>query len=149
VIVPRSAATTPPDAVTPPLAVTGGHAPAHAPEHTDLSLLSFTHRYTARPDPSVRNDPAEPERTVITVLDPALAAAGLAAAVAPAWVLLLLPPLAHAAASSAVPTGTATLTIGESDFSIVVSPSFVISVVSDYGDKRERDSSGPRVTWIT
>jgi hypothetical protein len=71
-------------------------------------MVSFDQRYTARPDPSVRNDPAEPAWVVITV--PVVAAlAGLPLAGVPAACdppLLLL----HAAASSAAPSGTPSLT---------------------------------------
>ena len=104
VIVPRSVAIAPPDAVTLPLAVTGGQAPAHAPEQVDLSVLSATNRYTVRPDPSVRNVPADPVPVLITI---PVAAAGEAlpadAPLLPAG-LLLLAALPHAAASSATPS---------------------------------------------
>jgi hypothetical protein len=46
-IVPRSLDFAPPDAVTVLVVVTGGHAPAHAPEQADMPLLSLVHRYTA------------------------------------------------------------------------------------------------------
>jgi hypothetical protein len=77
-------------------------------------MLSFVHRYTARPEPSVRNDPAEPEWVVITV--PVVAApaglplAGAPPAVAPAALL-------HAATNSAPDSGTPSLTGTGSRFS--------------------------------
>src|ERR1700677_653513 len=108
VIVPRSLALAPPDAVTVPLATTGGHAPAHAPEQTDLFMGSFTHRYSARPDELVRNEPAEPEAVVITVpvVDVLPEADVAPEAAAPAAEPLLL----HAATSSAAASGTPSLT---------------------------------------
>ncbi|HUN38125.1 MAG TPA: hypothetical protein VMU95_39545 [Trebonia sp.] len=114
----RSLEVTEPPALTEPLAVTGGHAPAHAPEHCDASPVSFTHRYTARPDPSVRNVVPDALAVVISVApdepaEPLDAAAGLLLADAPAAgdvLLLELPPLLHAAtriAVAAAPTSTA------------------------------------------
>jgi hypothetical protein len=96
-----------PEAVTVPLAVTGGHAPAHAPLQLDMPPVSFTHRYTARPEPSVRKEPAEDEAVSMTVAPDALAA--LAEDDGPAGELLaapvvLLVPLLHAATSSAAPS---------------------------------------------
>jgi hypothetical protein len=44
VIVPRSLAFALPDALGDPVVVTGGHAPAHAPEHVDAPPVSFAHR---------------------------------------------------------------------------------------------------------
>ena len=67
VIVPRSLAFAPPVAVSVPVAGTGGHADAHAPEQADMFMPSLAHRYTVRPDPLVRNAPAEPAWVVITV----------------------------------------------------------------------------------
>jgi hypothetical protein len=101
----------PPDAVTVPLAVTGGHAPAHAPLQLDVPPVSFAHRYTARPEPSVRKVPAEDEAVSMTVApdvlallpeDDAPAGEPLAAPV----VLLLA--LLHAATSSAAPSAPPT-----------------------------------------
>ena len=43
-MVPISLDTAPPEAFGIDFAVTGGHAWAHAPEHTDLPLLSATQR---------------------------------------------------------------------------------------------------------
>jgi hypothetical protein len=114
VIVPRSLAFAAPDAVTVPAAVTGGHAPAHAPEHADMPVPSLAHRYTARP-PSVRNVPPDDVAVVITAEPDPLAlpaAAGLEDD-PPAGELLagapvLLPPLLHAATSSAAPTAPPT-----------------------------------------
>jgi hypothetical protein len=113
VIVPRSLDFALPDAVTVPVAVTGGHAPAHAPEHADVPPLSLTHRYTARPEPSVKNVSPDDVAVAMTVdpdplplaalLEPA-AAGELAAGAAE----LLLPPLAHAATSTATPTAPPT-----------------------------------------
>jgi len=147
VIVPRSLAFAPPEAVTDPVAVTGGHAPAHAPEQADLPPLSLTHRYTARPGPSVRNVPADDEAVVITVApdQPALplAAALLAAALllagdapagellaAAAPVLLLLLPLAHAAASSATPAAPPTAVASLAGADIRFNIKFSIVLVS-------------------
>jgi hypothetical protein len=109
VIVPRSLATAEPPAATVPVAGTGGHAPAHAPEHWDASPVSFTHRYTARPDPSVKNVAPDAVAVVISVPDEAAAlvellpAAGAPVADAPVLAVLLLA-LAHAVTRSAVPT---------------------------------------------
>jgi hypothetical protein len=50
-----------------PVAGTGGQAAAHAPEQADMFMPSLAHRYTVRPDPAVRNVPAEPAWVVITV----------------------------------------------------------------------------------
>jgi hypothetical protein len=120
VIVPRSLAFALPDAVAVLVVVTGGQAPAHAPVHADMPPLSLVHRYTARPDPSVRTVPADDEAVLMTVapdaLAPPLAGALLAGALlgadAPAGVLdaagLLLAALEHAAASSATPTAPPT-----------------------------------------
>jgi hypothetical protein len=99
-----------------PVVVTGGQAPAHAPVHADMLPLSLVHRYTARPDPSVRTVPADDEAVLMTVAADALApplAGALLGADAPAGVLdaagaLLLPALEHAAASSATPTAPPT-----------------------------------------
>jgi hypothetical protein len=111
VIVPRSLDFALPDAVAVPVVVTGGQAPAHAPVHADVPPVSLTHRYTARPEPSVRNVFPDDDAVLITVApDPLpLAAALLGAAaagelLAAAPVLLLLLPLEQAATSSAAPT---------------------------------------------
>jgi hypothetical protein len=91
--------------------VTGGQAPAHAPLQLDVSPVSFTHRYTARPEPLVRTVPAEDEAVSMTVppdaLPPLLAAApaGVPLAAAP---VLLVPPLLHAATSTAAPSAPPT-----------------------------------------
>jgi hypothetical protein len=111
VLVPRSLAIALPDAVGAPVVVTGGHAPAHAPEHVDALPVSFAHRYTARPEPSVRNVSPDDEAVLITAALPLAAllgaeAAELAGAAAP---VLLLFPLAHAAASTATPTAPPTV----------------------------------------
>jgi hypothetical protein len=120
VIVPRSLALALPDTVTLPFAGTAGHAEAQAPEQADMFMLSFVHRYTARPVPSVRNAPAEPVRVVITAAvaeapaepdaagEPA-AAAGLDAAAEPD-AAGCDPPLLQAAAISAAATGTPSFT---------------------------------------
>jgi hypothetical protein len=116
VIAPRSLATAEPPAVTVPVAGTGGHAPEHAPEHWDASPVSFTHRYTTCPDPSVRN--VVPDAVAVVISVPAEAADALPVADAPAAddapvpgellppVLLL--PLAHAVTISAVATAPIT-----------------------------------------
>jgi hypothetical protein len=69
--------------------------------------------YTARPEPSVRTVPAADEAVAMTAADPlalplaeAPPVAGEPVAADP--VLLLLPPLEHAAASTATPTALAT-----------------------------------------
>ena len=54
VIVPRSAAIAPPDAIGGPFVSSGGHTPAQAAEQLDLPLLSATHRYSARPEAPLR-----------------------------------------------------------------------------------------------
>jgi hypothetical protein len=114
VIVPRSLAFALPDAVAVPVVVTGGQAPAHAPVHADMPPLSLTHRYTARPDPSVRTVPPDDDAVLMTVAPDALApplagADALAGALLDAaGVLLLLPALEHAAASRATPTAPPT-----------------------------------------
>jgi hypothetical protein len=112
--VPRSLAFALPAAVGAPVVVTGGQAPAHAPLQLDESPVSFTHRYTARPELLVRNVPAEDDAVSMTVPpdalalllllllledDPVVGEAGAAAAV-----LLLLPALLQAATISAAPT---------------------------------------------
>jgi hypothetical protein len=74
-----------------------------------LPALSFIHKYKARPEPSVRNDPAELSLAVITVPDPAEpldAAAGAAAALLPVLLPVLL--LAeHAAAAGTMSSAAA------------------------------------------
>jgi hypothetical protein len=98
--------------------VTGGQAPAHAPEHADVFPLSFAHKYTARPEPSVSTLPADVVAVVITVAPDPLPAALAAAELAAAELLLLPPPLAQAAASTATaaapPTPVASLAAGDS-----------------------------------
>jgi hypothetical protein len=114
VIVPRSLDFALPDAVAVPVVVTGGQAPAHAPVHADVPPVSLTHRYTARPEPSVRNVFPDDDAVLITVEPDPLAAALLAAdapageLLAAAPVLLLLLPLEQAATSSAAPTAPPT-----------------------------------------
>ena len=113
VIVPRSLVIALPDAVTVPVAVTGGHAPSHAPVHVDASPVSLAHRYTARPELSVRKVLPDDEAVVMTVLPDPLAAAlpeddAPAGELLAAPVLLLLPPLEHAAARTATPTAPVT-----------------------------------------
>jgi hypothetical protein len=99
-VVPRSLATALPEAVTGPAAVTGGQAPAHAPEQVEVVPVSLTHRYTARPEASVSTEPADVVAVVMTVgpdpLPLAPDAAGLAGAE-----LLPPPPLEHATAMTA------------------------------------------------
>jgi hypothetical protein len=119
VIVLRSLAFALPDAVTVPVAVTGGHAPAHAPVHMEALPVSLTHRYTARPEPSVRNvfpddeavlmtvDPDPPPLALPAAAGELLAGAGAELLAAGAAELLLLP-LAHAATSSPTPTAPPT-----------------------------------------
>jgi hypothetical protein len=113
VIVPSSLAFAPPDAVTVPVVVTAGQAPAHAPVHADVSPVSLTHRYTARPELVVRNVPADDVAVVMAVVLAPLAlplAAGLLADDAGALLAgaLLLLPLEHAATSRAAPTAPPT-----------------------------------------
>jgi hypothetical protein len=101
------------------VAVTGGQAPAHAPLQADVSLESLTHRYTARPEPSVRNVSPDDEAVVMTVEPDPLAPALDAPAAPPvaAGELLLPPPLEHAAAKTATAaallTPVASLTAGD------------------------------------
>jgi hypothetical protein len=96
------------------VAITGGHAPAHAPVQVDVLPVSLTHRYTARPEPSVRNVLPDDVAVVMTVDPdpPPLAAALLAPAaageLAAGAALLLPPPLEHAATSKATPTAPPT-----------------------------------------
>jgi hypothetical protein len=134
VIVPRSLAFAPPVAVSVPVAGTGGHADAHAPEQSDMFMPSLAHRYTVRPDPVVRNAPAEPAWVVITVpvVDalaelPAagaeLAGAELAGAELGDEAVAALP---HAVASSAEPSGMASLT----GIGILASSERIIFIVS-------------------
>src|ERR1700749_4917192 len=101
-----SLALTLPLALTAPVAVTGGQALAHAPEQADMFLPSFTQRYTARPDLSVRNAPLEPAVVLMTV--PGVDAAALDEPAGGAELAAdpLLLELLHAAASSAAATGT-------------------------------------------
>src|ERR1700722_8780687 len=111
-----SLALAPPVAVAVAVVVTGGQAPAQAPLQFDMSPVSFTHRYTALPDPVVRKVPADDLAVVMTVPPdaPAAAAAGDDAAAlgddAPAGeaggaaALVLLAALLHAATSRAAPT---------------------------------------------
>jgi hypothetical protein len=128
VIVPRSLAVAPPAAVTVPVAVTGGHAPAHAPEQADIPLPSLPHRYTALP-PSVRNVLPDDEAVVITVEpDPLALAAGAAAlGLAPPAAELLLP-LLHAAASNAAPSAPPTPTASRAGARIRFTLEFLICV---------------------
>src|SRR5580698_1074542 len=115
-----------PDAVAAAVVVTGGHAPAQAPLQLDMSPVSLTHRYTARPEPLVRKVPAEDFAVVMTVppeeLAPLLgedapageagaaAEEGAAGAAAP---VLVLAALLHAATTTAAtsppPTPAASL----------------------------------------
>ena len=60
VVNPKSDATTPDPADGVDAANTGGHAFAHAPEHTDLSPVSATHKYTARPEGPIKYVPSDP-----------------------------------------------------------------------------------------
>ena len=112
VIVPRSLAFAPPVAVSLPVAGTGGQAAAHAPEQADMFMPSLAHRYTARPDPLVRNAPAEPAWVVITVpVVDALAELPVAGAeLAGAELGDEAAALLHAAASSADASGIPSLT---------------------------------------
>src|SRR3984885_2574265 len=102
-----------PDAVAVAVVVTGGHAPAQAPLQLDMSPVSFTHRYTARPEPLVRKVPAEDFAVVMTVPPDELAPAGEAAAGDPVGdaagaAALLVPPLLHAATMTAAPSAPPT-----------------------------------------
>jgi hypothetical protein len=138
VIVPRSDAVAEPVAVTVPDAVTGGHAPAQAPEHWDASPVSFTHRYTARPDPSVRNVAPDAVAVVITVPaedpppDEALPVADAPVPDAPELGGLLVL-LAHAVTSSAVPTAATnaapTLSPGDTCATTVRSPAPILATM--------------------
>jgi hypothetical protein len=109
-------------AVSVPVAGTGGQAAAHAPVQADIFMPSLAHRYTARPDPAVRNAPAEPAWVLITVpVVDALAELPAAGAELPAAGAELpaagaelgeevVAALLHAVASSAAPSGIASLT---------------------------------------
>jgi hypothetical protein len=110
---PRPLACAPPDAVGVPLAVTEGQIAAHAPEQADWFLPSFMNTYTVRPDPVVRNVPADPVRVSITVAvaDEEPAGEALAVAPPPALAALLLVLLPHAAASSATASSAPSLTV--------------------------------------
>ena len=123
VIVPRSLAFAPPVAVSLPVAGTGGQAAAHAPEQADMFMPSLAHRYTARPDPAVRNAPAGPAWVVITV--PVVdALAGLPAAGAELGEEAAALP--HAVASSAEASGIPSLT----GIGILASSEWIIFIVS-------------------
>src|ERR1700729_1203261 len=92
-----------PDAVAVAVVVTGGHAPAQAPLQLDMSPVSLTHRYTARPELVARTVPADDFAVVMTVPPEELALeddppAGEAAGAA---ALLLVAPLLHAATTTA------------------------------------------------
>jgi hypothetical protein len=130
VIEPRSVDTAAPDAVAVPLAGTGGHADAHAPEHSDLFMPSFVHMYTARPDPSVRYVPADPDLVVITS-----AAADPVAVLPAAGVLLppLVPLLPQAAASSAVASSAPSL----AGAGTRASSELLMLIVSDLGPSEQ------------
>ena len=106
-IVPRSLAFAPPAAVSLLVVGTGGQAAAHAPAQADMFMPSLAHRYTVRPDPSVRNAPAEPAWVVITVpVADALAELPAAGAELGDEAAALL----HAVASSAEASGIPSLT---------------------------------------
>ena len=66
-MVPMSLALALPDAVAVAVVVTGGHAPAQAPLQLDMSPVSLTHRYTARPELVARTVPADDFAVVMTV----------------------------------------------------------------------------------
>jgi hypothetical protein len=88
------------------VAITGGHAPAQAPEQLDLFMPSAAHRYTERPE-SVRNVPPDPECDAITVSLVFEDAECEPAGCEPDVCDTALP---HAAASSPAATGTPSLT---------------------------------------
>jgi len=109
---------TPPDPVGLPVVVSGGQAWAHAPEQLDLPLASATHRYSARPEPLVRNVPVEPWVTLTTApeaatfvaveeADEVAEAAGAADAVEVGLLLLLPHPAAIKAPVRTTPAATA------------------------------------------
>jgi hypothetical protein len=54
VIVPKSPALTPPDAIGVATEISGGQAFVQAPEQLDFPLPSATHRYSALPEAPVR-----------------------------------------------------------------------------------------------
>ena len=108
VIVPRSLAFAPPVAVSLLVAGTGGQAAAHAPEQADMFMPSLAHRYTVRPDPSVRNAPAEPPAWVVITVPVVDALAELPAAGAELGDDAEALP--HAVASSAEASGIPSLT---------------------------------------
>jgi hypothetical protein len=158
VIVPRSLAFALPDAVTVPVAVTGGHAPAHAPVHMEAAPVSLTHRYTARPEPLVRNVFPDDDAVAMTV-DPdplplAAAAGELAAAAgelaAGAAELLagaaaeLLLPLAHAATKSPTPTAPPTPAASLAGADIRFTMEFLIVFVSCLARPTRASSHSPK-----
>ena len=127
VIVPRSLAFAPPAAVSLPVAGTGGQAAAHAPEQADMFMPSLAHRYTVRPDPLVRNAPAEPASVVITVpVVDALAELPAAAAELAGAEGDEAAALPHAVASSADASGIPSLT----GVGILASSEWIIFIVS-------------------
>jgi len=126
-----------------PVAGTGGQACAHAPEQSDMFVVSLAHRYTVRPDPSVRNAPAEPTWVVSTVpvaeagaelAGAAAELAGAAAELAGAAAELagaaadVLAALLHAAAASTEAAVTASLT----DFGRRASSEWILFIVSSW-----------------
>jgi hypothetical protein len=150
VIVPRSLAFALPAAVTVPVAVTGGHAPAHAPEQADVPPLSLTHRYTARPEPSVRNVSPDDVAVVISVdPDPLPLAAALlepaaAGELAAGAAALLLLPLAQAATSTATPTAPPTPAASRAGADIRFTMEYLTVFISCLAQGRRASSHPPK-----
>ena len=124
---------TPPDPVGAPLLVSGGHAWAQAPEQLDVPWLSATHRYRARPEPSVRYVPFEPWVTLTTAPEDAafeaVDDADEAAAADDAVDVDVLPLLPHPAAINATArTAMAATTTGILRFLVCI-PRFLVFIL--------------------
>jgi len=88
--------------------------------------VSFAHRYTARPEPVVRNVVPPALAVVITIAPELPAALPLAADDPPAAGALLLPPLLHAASSAAAMPAPTTATAAPSLAGVVFELRIVI-----------------------
>src|ERR1700733_9737899 len=127
-----------PDAVAVAVVVTGGHAPAQAPLQLDMSPVSLTHRYTARPEPLVRKVPAEDVAVSMTVPPDELAplpAGEAAAGDAPVGdaagaAAVLLAALLHAATVAAAATAPPTPTNSLVRLDAALNLDLPISVIS-------------------
>src|SRR5262249_22415239 len=96
----------------PPLAVTGGHAAAHAPVQADVVPLSASNAYTVKPLPVARIVPSAVCRSVSALL-PAAPAPPAGALDGAGWYSAALPPgeVPHAATATAA-AATATTASG-------------------------------------